>query len=284
MSFCADVKHELCEQRTSSRCCRRAECAGLTLGVKLNKREKLTFRTASEETAQLAQKIFAKFYGESSLTQINNGKVYKLESLDTVTPEKLISPEGILSKTCCRLAFIKGAFLSCGQLANPRTEYRLDFNVCSKETAVFLFNQICECGFSPRISHRSNGTSTVYFKDGASIEDFLTYIGAAIQSLSAMEIRVEKDYKNHINRTTNFDTANYVRAFSCGKEQLEAIGLLEKRGVLATLPLVLQQTAQLRVNNTDASLKELSEISGINRSSLNHRLKRLVELSKEEKD
>ena len=66
-------------------------------------------------------------------------------------------------------------------------------------------------------------------------------------------------------------------------EQLESIRYLEKIGYFGRLPVVLRETAELRLEHPDASLAELARImSGkITKSGLNHRLKKLQQIAKE---
>ncbi|CDB87606.1 hypothetical Cytosolic Protein [Firmicutes bacterium CAG:170] len=65
--------------------------------------------------------------------------------------------------------------------------------------------------------------------------------------------------------------------------QLAAIRKLEENGVLRTLPQKLQQTAQLRRDNPEATLSELAEMPDppVSKSAMNHRMRKLIELSKE---
>ena len=46
-----------------------------------------------------------------------------------------------------------------------------------------------------------------------------------------------------------------------------------------TLPASLRTAAELRLDNPEASLVELAELSGLGRSALNHRLRRLAEIA-----
>ena len=46
-----------------------------------------------------------------------------------------------------------------------------------------------------------------------------------------------------------------------------------------TLPQNLRIAAELRLDNPEANLGELAELSGLGRSALNHRLRRLAEIA-----
>ena len=78
------------------------------------------------------------------------------------------------------------------------------------------------------------------------------------------------------------NAANLDKAVEASQEQLEAIRRLEEAGVLETLPDKLKLTASLRQANPELSLSELAEEFDppVTKSCLNHRLRKLVDLSK----
>ena len=61
---------------------------------------------------------------------------------------------------------------------------------------------------------------------------------------------------------------------------ISAIEYFLNKGILESLPLELQSAAKLRIDNPNASLKELCKISTtpITVSGLNHRLSRIIDL------
>jgi hypothetical protein len=63
--------------------------------------------------------------------------------------------------------------------------------------------------------------------------------------------------------------------------QIEAIKKIIDAGAFEALPEKLRQTAGLRLQNPELSIKELADISTppVTKSCLNHRLRKLVELS-----
>lgn len=279
MSFCADVKNEICSHKATSRCCRKAECAGIYLGAKKKKNGNITFKTSNQEVACLIEKCFERHLGEC-VVQISRNGSYNLEFSSGDGYFEFSDISNVFEKECCRASFVRGSFLICGQLTNPGANYRLDFNLRAEESAQLLYTALNEAGFSPRLSVKSSGYATVYFKNSNEIEDLLTYMGATLSTLDLMEVKVEKDYKNHLNRTVNFETANYVRSYSTGAAQVRAINRLQQCGILSTLSPELIDAAKLRLDNPDASLATLSSLSGVSKSGLNHRLNKIMELAK----
>ena len=108
-------------------------------------------------------------------------------------------------------------------------------------------------------------------------------IVAPVAAMEIMSTKIEKDMKNSVNRKVNCDTANATKIVEAAQEQVEAIQRLEERGELKNLSEKLRQTAALRMENPELSLAELAAIAEppVTKSCLNHRLRRLIEISRE---
>jgi len=187
---------------------------------------------------------------------------------------------GVLEEECCRRSFIRGAFLTGGAITDPLKSYHLElvtdhFNV-SRET----YSLLLEMGFVPKESVRG-GNYVTYFKQSSAIEDFLTLIGAPLQAMELMAMKIEKDMRNTVNRKVNCDTANVTKTVDASAAQIDAIGVIKAAGAFESLPEKLRQTAQLRLDNPELSIKELadSSIPPMTKSCLNHRLRKLAELA-----
>ena len=137
-------------------------------------------------------------------------------------------------------------------------------------------------GFYPKTANR-NGAQVLYVKQSEQIADVLTFLGAPISAMGIMEARLEKELNNKVNRRCNCDEANTSKVVEAAQEQLAAIRILTDRGVLNRLPNKLQQAVTARLNNPEASLTELAAMMEppISKPAMNHRLKKLVALSKE---
>ena len=276
MSYCSEVKSEICNHKLNKRCCKRAEFWGLALGVKTQKDGRITFKTSNSSVAERVAHGMRANGIECDVVKLKN-EMYNVVSLNKVEGlNRSLSSE---SKSCCMNAFIRGVFLACGQLSNPGNAYRIDFNFNCIEDAEILLNVLNSVDFEPRISQKANGKATLYIKNSTQVEDLMTYMGAPLSSLGLMEIRVEKDYKNHINRAVNFETANYVRSFDAGELQVFAIEKIKSENMFDSLSDETKTVANARLENADASLNRLAEITGLSKSSVNRRLKSIVELS-----
>ena len=112
-----------------------------------------------------------------------------------------------------------------------------------------------------------------------SIEDFLNNIGAASSAFRLMEVKVMKDVRNRANRLSNCDSFNISRSINAGVEQAEQIRrTLEAKGK-AHFPQELRELVQLRVDNPEASLRELGEMleKPLSKSGVSHKLRRIME-------
>ena len=101
--------------------------------------------------------------------------------------------------------------------------------------------------------------------------------------MGIMEARLEKELNNKVNRRCNCDDANTSKVVEAAQEQLNALRVLQERGVLESLPSKLQQAALARLENPEASLTELAALMEppISKPAMNHRLKKITELAKE---
>ena len=138
-------------------------------------------------------------------------------------------------------------------------EYTVAFLNLSKSLVTLLE----EIDLAPKTANRK-GYNIVYFKDSEAIEDCLYIMGASTSMFDMMNVEIVKDFRNKANRAANCETAN----------------IEEKKG-LDFLKPDLKEMAVLRQDNPEASLAELSKLSGLSRSGVNHRLKKIVEIAKE---
>jgi len=213
----------------------------------------------------------------------DSGKISRIFETYGFSKESLLAHHvnlGVLEEECCSKSFIRGAFLTGGAVTDPTKSYHLElvtdhFNV-SRQT----YSLLLEMGFSPKETSRS-GNYIIYFKQSSVIEDFLTYIGAPIHAMEIMSAKIEKDVRNTVNRKVNCDTANVTKTVDAAGALIVAIEKIKAAGAFETLPDRLRETADLRVENPELSIKELAEISKppVTKSCMNHRMRKLVEIS-----
>ena len=188
----------------------------------------------------------------------------------------------ILEEDCCRASFLRGAILSGGSVTDPDKSSHLEMVTHHYNIRGEVYSVLYEMGLTPKDAVR-NGSYIIYFKQSEYIEDLLTLMGAPIAAMELMNTKVEKDIRNSVNRRVNCDTANLTKAVDAAQTQLEAIRKLVDSGVFESLQEKFRETALLRLENPDATLSELAGMFDppVTKSCLNHRLRKLVELSRD---
>ena len=108
-------------------------------------------------------------------------------------------------------------------------------------------------------------------------------MGAPVAAIEMMNAKVEKDLRNEVNRRVNCEAANVGKVVDAAQEQLAAISRLYDLGRVEDLPEKLKETIVLRETYPELSLSELAAEFDppISKSALNHRLRKLVELSRQ---
>ncbi len=295
MSFASETKTELCRSSLNKSCCVRAELYGILLFCNSFTSSGIRILTEHRGFLQRTEKLLKKAAGVTADERRDEerGKL----SLLIREPEKLTrlcalfgcelerNPAhhvnlGVLEEDCCRASFLRGAFLAGGSMVSPSKSYHLElitghFSV-SREVAALLR----EMEFRPGSLHR-NGNYVLYFKHSEAIEDLLTLLGAPMAALALMNAKVEKEVINDVNRRTNCDEANLDKAVNAALEQLSAIRRLEERGKLEGLSPKLREAARLREEHPELNLSQLGALAvpPVTKSTLNYRLKKIMELA-----
>ncbi len=295
MSFSQEVKSELALMTDLSDCCLKAQAYGMLLFGKYYSQTRIGLLTENKNVAN-AYCSFCKDGPEvkpktsktkagnysiaiSSANDISKIMKYFGQSKQNIT---LRINRANFEDDCCYAAFLRGAFLSCGTIADPMKNYHLEFVIPFLKLTNDFATLLGDMGLSPKIVERGNAY-VVYFKDSENIEDFLTLIGAQSSSLELMGVKMMKDVRNKINRKVNFETANISRTVNAAMAQIAAIEKIDKTKGLSWLPDQLRDIAIIRLNNPDMSLDEIkNEMGGeISRSGVNHRLNRLIKIADE---
>jgi DNA-binding protein WhiA len=299
VSFAAAAKAEICRNIPNKNCCALAECFGILLFCNSFTNENIKIVTESREFAYILPRLFDKAFGiefDSFPSLEAPGKltfqIYDPEKIDMIMESFGFSADNtfalhvnmpIVENDCCKNAFLRGAYLTGGSVTDPAKSYHLELttthNAVARETYLLIGEML---GFYPKNTNRG-GSQILYLKQSEQISDFLTYLGAPVSSMGIMEARLEKELNNKVNRRCNCDEANTSKVVEAAQEQLAAIRTLRSRGLIEKLPTKLQQAALARENNPESSLTELASMMEppITKPAMNHRLKKLVELSKE---
>lgn len=292
MSFSLEIKNELARVPINKKCCACAELYGLLLygGEFGCTRIRLAFRNPAvkKRAEQLFYRVVgikAEFCGKNGGFSLNIEqpeiikKVYEVFGYDYINAPLHIN-FGILEEECCRAAFLRGAFLSGGSVTNPEKKYHWELASHHAGISREMLSLMPELGFFPKMLKRKNDY-IIYFKDSTVIEDLLTCMGAGLSAVSIMQIKVEKEIRNGINRCMNCDDANITKTITAAAKQIRAIEKLKSDGRFYDLPENLRITAELRAANPELTLRELLELFDppISKPGLSHRLNKLVQLA-----
>ena len=296
MSFCSKAKAELCKIPISKTCCAVAESYGVLLFCNTFSPTSIRIVTESRDFAQRLPRLFQKAFSLKfdQTPETEQGKqifsmddprkihrIYDVFGLEAATTVALQVNLGILEEDCCRVAFLRGAFMAGGSVTDPEKRYHLELATSHLRVSREVKHLMEEVGFAPKCVTRA-GSHVLYFKQSDQIEDFLTTLGAPVCAMGIMEAKVEKDLRNGVNRRVNCETANLGKAVDAAQEQLAAIRRLKERGLYEELPQKLKETAQLRQDHPEATLLELSQMQDppVSKSAINHRMRKLMELSR----
>lgn len=258
--------------------------------------ERICFQSESSISYELFVSLFAKVFGVRPCGREHirrNGTVlYSCE----ITDKSLISEimrkyrlagsareiDSEIISTNSLGVFTAGAFLACGSVNDPSKEYHLEFSCCGETLAAQLAALLGDIGVTAKTVIR-RGQYIVYIKGSESIEDTLTFIGAQQCTLELMNVKIYKDVRNKANRIANCDAANIDKVVNAAMKQIEDIKLIDRVLGLDSLSAELREVAQLRLENTDMSLKEIGDnlSEPISRSGVNHRFKKLSAMAQE---
>ena len=169
-------------------------------------------------------------------------------------------------------AFVRGSFLGGGSINNPKNTYHLEIIFSSEKNANIVQVILNKYEIQFKNIEKKNGYA-LYTKDGDEISKFLALIGANSSVLKFEEIRVYREVKNNVNRKVNCETANLIKTLNAALKQIEDIKYLKQIGQFDKMPEQLQEIANLRLENPEASLLEIGRMLSkpIGKSGVNHR-------------
>ncbi len=304
MSFSSDTKRELCTAECNGASLGRAECYGFLLFAKTFSNEKIIFNTENPYTAARFMNAVADSF--QAITEKNTALTGKRDSA------RLFTLRVPLKSDCARIfgelghssrsislrinranleedgavaAFLRGAFLCCGSVSDPKKDYHLEFTVPYKNLCSDLCRLISEVSQrrkEPKLINRK-GMFVAYIKDSEEIADLLALMGAPLAAMELMQEKIVKSIRNSVNRRMNSEIANMNKTAKASALQIEAIERIKRLKGLEYLPDDLKDIARLRLENPESSLRDLGNmlLPPISRSGANHRMKRILEIAEE---
>jgi hypothetical protein len=178
-------------------------------------------------------------------------------------------------------AFVRGATLACGYLADPTRGYSLEWNFDqgAERGARRLAACLTRLGVRFGSAAGRRGGVRLYVKGGEAVGDLLVQLEVGESLLRWEDARARRAMRGRIHREVNGEAANLRRAARAGVRQAEAARALLAADP-ALLPPALAEAARARLARPEATLEELGSALGLTKSGLNQRMRRLVALAR----
>ncbi len=304
MSFTSDCKEELIRIRVKNPGQRVSQLSGTTLtsgAIRIGRQPALFYHTENAATAKHIASIALSLYDvdavvEEKKVEHRKRPIYEVvltgREIDRVLNETgamVLTDGGLRFMTTIpeiaildeenQRAFLRGCFLGSGSCIDPKRGYHFEMVFRSQSVSDSVRGLLHAFHLPAKTSVRNGDRYLVYLKDGDDVSGMLALIGANVSALALENVRVEKDMRNYINRTSNCETANLDKQVVASLRQQSAILTIDKHIGIRSLPAGLQEAAQLRLAHPDATVQELADLADIQKSGMYHRLERLMKLA-----
>ncbi len=304
MSFTAEVKDELARVECTEPAAELAQLSALmrvcgTLSFRGSGRYAVKVATETGAVARTIIKLTHKIFDLETALTVRRSVLHKTRNYLIEIPEQddlgedLVDlgilvpghglatslPKRLLATPSCRAAFVRGAFMAGGFIADPRGDFHLEIAVTGEDFASGLVDLIASFGVTARLNRR-RGAYAIYLKSFDDIIALLKVMGAGRMARVVEVARAKKSVKNDVNRRVNAEMANQARSTGAAASQLELIDEVEAELGFACLPPALRQFCEARRANPELSLAALGqEIDPpASKSAMYHRVLRLQEL------
>ena len=307
MSFTAEVKDELSRLEDRDRTAQLAQLSALmrvcgTLSFRGSGRYSIRIATETGAVARTVIKMTHKLFDLDTALTVRRSVLHKTRNYLIEMPEQdeladallalgiLVPGHGLaagvpgrlLGTREARCAFVRGAFMAGGFIADPRGDFHLEIAVTGEEFARGLVAVMGTLGVTARLNRR-RGAFAIYLKSFEDIIALLRAMGAGRMARIVEVARAKKSVKNDVNRRVNAEMANQARSTGAAVAQLELIDRAEAALGLSALPPALRQFCEARREHPELSLVALgAELDPpASKSAVYHRVLRLQQLVEE---
>lgn len=298
MSFTTDVKNEICKSRGIVADNKFAAAYGMLAYGKTFSIVTMSLHTENKPVAKLYSNLLFELADiKTSVTikehYVNGRKIY-IDTVDTLEDRMSILAFFGHKNSKCKVttailrdenekkAFLAGAYLSCGNVSDPKKSYHLEYACENEHLASLVIDIFSFFNITMRKSTR-RGQVIVYTKDSSTIESVLVLIGATKASLRLMDVKIYKDIRNNVNRVTNCEAANIEKTISAAATQVRDIQYIMDCGYFNGLKSDIKKVAMARIENPDYSLTEITKaLKGeFSRSAVDRRLTKISKFANE---
>ena len=302
MSFSSEVKEELSRHIPVARHCQIAEAAAIFRMCGQSVRTGsggigIRARIENPAVASTFAALLRRGFGITPVVSVR-GEVHLVEvqdpeaALRVLQAMKLLNEKGeedpredfisamVVQNSCCKRAFIRGAFLAGGSISNPEKSYHLEIVCADQAKADQLVRLMAAFEVEAKTVLRKR-YHVVYIKEGSQIVDMLGIMEAHVALMNLENVRILKEMRGTVNRKVNCETANINKTVSAAVEQINDILYIRDQVGFDRLPAGLEEIALARLEQPDATLKELGDSLDppVGKSGVNHRLRKLREIA-----
>lgn len=287
MSFSSELKQEVSKlSNLSNKELVKYELLGYLISNNISiEKNKIKFSTESEYSINRFSKLLNNMQYTKHQIDIIGKKfcisVNKIELEEiTYTNQAVLNHEQIKNEEILEKALARGSFLAAGSINNPNSTYHLEISFSHEPNAQIVLSILKKYQIEFKIFKNKN-KCTIYTKDGDEISKFLAFISANNSVLKFEEIRVYRDIRNNVNRKVNCETANLNKTVNAALKQIEDINFLKQIEQFEKMPEALQEVANLRLKNPEASLIEIGAMLSkpIGKSGVNHRFQNIEQFA-----
>ena len=310
-TFTEEIKNEIIKKPIADDCCKIAFLSAFlrTSGsiISVNGNCGFEIVTENEGTAEFICDLVESVFGlqmtvsDAKLDVLSGRDKLKFECVGERTLQALeklgivkIHPDGvaltfgigeeIVKSECCRVAYIKGAFLGGGSCTLPdeqtysRTGYHFEVVFSNRLTAGDYCELLCDFEILAKMVARKD-SAVVYVKSKEVISDLLHAMQAEGCLKKLNRVVESKDKSNNENRVNNCSVSNIDKALTASVVQIKAIEVIAQTIGLKSLNANLFEVAEARLADRNASMQELANRLNITKSCINHRMKKITDIA-----
>lgn len=301
MSFTTNIKNEISNIEYSESEKMAELSAILNIGVKIHE-DNFEILTENLSVARRIYKLIKDIYHveiEMDTSEVNTLRKNKLvslkvtEKIDLILNDLCILENGkriyiphnyLIDELKDKQAYLRGIFMMCGSINDPKTSrYHAEFVISNEETANEVNKLLNELHFNSKVIKREKNYM-VYIKESEKISDFIKMLNATTSLFYYEDIRIYRDHKNMTNRLNNCEQANVDKMINASNEQLEMIKKLREIMDFDLLDDKIKTICIYKEKYPESSMSELAEIISsetekpISKSCINHRFRKIKEM------
>ena len=301
MSFTTNIKNEISNIEYSESEKMAELSAILNIGVKIHE-DNFEILTENLSVARRIYKLIKDIYHveiEMDTSEVNTLRKNKLvslkvtEKIDLILNDLCILENGkriyiphnyLIDELKDKQAYLRGIFMMCGSINDPKTSrYHAEFVISNEETANEVNKLLNELHFNSKVNKKKKNYM-VYIKESEKISDFIKMLNATTSLFYYEDIRIYRDHKNMTNRLNNCEQANVDKMINASNEQLEMIKKLREIMDFDLLDDKIKTICIYKEKYPESSMSELAEIISsetekpISKSCINHRFRKIKEM------